>query len=266
MFEIHYAGYNITKERHTRIARKHGSGDYLFLFFISPMELFLDGKIVTAKRGSFILYTPGVRQDFAAVRDFRCSFVRFGLTDDEILPFDIPVNEVVLPVNPDVIDGFMSDIYHEFFTRDLRYKDALDGLMNQLLVAVSRGVSERRFTSERDLKLYRMFLQARFTMLTNCESEWASTNMSGMVELSRSQFYKYYTDFFGVSPMSDLQKARIEKAKNLLINDNLQVTEVAEKCGYASIHHFSRTFKEHCGMSPLNYLKEIHAMVPTDLL
>ena len=75
-----------------------------------------------------------------------------------------------------------------------------------------------------------------------------------MVSLSRSQFYKYYTDFFGVSPMQDLTAVRIEKAKQLLTNKNLQVTEVAYRCGYNSIHHFSRTFKEHCGMSPVAYV------------
>ena len=84
--------------------------------------------------------------------------------------------------------------------------------------------------------------------------------MSQMVDLSRSQFYKYYIDFFGISPMADLQQARIEKAKNLLTNRELQVTEVAERCGYASIHHFSRTFKEHTGLSPLQYVKQVTGM------
>ena len=92
-------------------------------------------------------------------------------------------------------------------------------------------------------------------MLANCEREWASTNMCEMVSLSRSQFYKYYSDFFGVSPMADLQKARIEKAKILLSDHALSVTEVARRCGYRSIQHFSRTFREHCGISPLNYQK-----------
>ena len=90
--------------------------------------------------------------------------------------------------------------------------------------------------------------------------------MCEMVSLSRSQFYKYYVDYFGISPIQDLNNARIEKARNLLTNRNFQVTDVARLCGYASIHHFSRTFKEHTGLSPLAYLKSIAPEDQNDLL
>ena len=133
----------------------------------------------------------------------------------------------------------------------------MDALTRQILITIAREQDAEKIQEENERKLYNLFCQARYTILSNCEKEWASTNMSQMVSLSRSQFYKYYNDFFGVSPMADLQEARIEKAKFLLTNDRLQVTEVAKRCGYASIHHFSRTFKEHCGMSPLAYVKDV---------
>ena len=126
-----------------------------------------------------------------------------------------------------------------------------------MFVLMSRNADLREKESIGDPALYKLFKEARYTMLTNCEREWASTNMPGMVSLSRSQFYKYYHDFFGLSPMQDVNLARIEKAKVLLTNENYKVTEVAQMVGYSSIHHFSRTFREHVGMSPLAYVKAV---------
>ena len=50
-----------------------------------------------------------------------------------------------------------------------------------------------------------------------------------------------------------LTKIRIEEAKKLLQNSLLKVYEIAEKVGYKSNSYFCSVFKEHCGMTPLEY-------------
>ena len=39
----------------------------------------------------------------------------------------------------------------------------------------------------------------------------------------------------------------------LLTNTDLTVTAVAESCGFASVYHFCRTFKQRMGMTPLEW-------------
>jgi len=257
MFTVDYVDYHVTDEHYTRVHQKSGSPDYTFLFFLSPMHVILSDHIEEAAPGSFVIFAPGDEQDYSALRDFKVSYFRFSCPFEDYANFAIPTNEVLTVKDPEKIDHFLSLLNTEYYTQNLFSLEAMDALAKQLFVYISREFDVNRLESEKEQKLYRLFLQARFTMLSNCESEWASTNMSQMVDLSRSQFYKYYTDFFGISPMEDLQIARIEKAKNLLLNSNLSVTEIATRCGYASIHHFSRTFKEQCGMSPLNYIKSL---------
>ena len=46
---------------------------------------------------------------------------------------------------------------------------------------------------------------------------------------------------------------KIEKAKNLLLNPNLRISEVAFAVGFQSLTHFNRVFKRILGQSPTDY-------------
>ncbi len=257
MITVQYAGCHQTEENYIRIHRPKGSGGYLLLFFESAMHVITEESIETAEPGACILYPPGVLQDYSAIRDARVSFIHFTTEAEDLRQFSVPQNRIFYPEDPDYVMSILSRIDTEFFTRDLLSDVVLDQEVRQLLILFSRERHAQILEEREGTQLYRLFLQARYTMLANCEREWASTNMCEMVSLSRSQFYKYYNDFFGVSPMADLNRARIERARILLSDHTISVTEVARRCGYRSIQHFSRTFREHCGVSPVNYQKSL---------
>lgn len=68
--------------------------------------------------------------------------------------------------------------------------------------------------------------------------------------LNRSYFGKVFHDTMGVSPQQFLIGYRIEKACELLKLSNLSVGEVGRSVGYPNQLHFSRAFKNVCGVSP----------------
>ena len=43
----------------------------------------------------------------------------------------------------------------------------------------------------------------------------------------------------------------------MLRDKEISVTEISEKLGFDSVHYFSRLFKKHTGVSPVNYAKSI---------
>ncbi len=61
----------------------------------------------------------------------------------------------------------------------------------------------------------------------------------------------YRTSVFGY-----LRKIRLEKARHLLEEGGLNVTEAALAVGYNSLSSFSRAFSAHFGLKPLSYLKK----------
>ena len=50
-----------------------------------------------------------------------------------------------------------------------------------------------------------------------------------------------------------LTELRVERAKELLLQGQLSVKEVAYRCSYDSLPHFYKLFKEHTGVSPTKY-------------
>lgn len=52
-----------------------------------------------------------------------------------------------------------------------------------------------------------------------------------------------------------INSVRIREARNLLLNTNLNITQISEKVGYNSLIHFERSFKKLIELSPSNYRK-----------
>lgn len=50
-----------------------------------------------------------------------------------------------------------------------------------------------------------------------------------------------------------LSSYRLERARKLLEQDYMKITEIAEKCGYANANYFAKVFRESMGMTPVEY-------------
>lgn len=60
-------------------------------------------------------------------------------------------------------------------------------------------------------------------------------------------------DRLGESPMGYYRKIRLQAARNALFYSDVAIQDVAASCGFASPEVFSRTFKEHFGVSPREF-------------
>jgi AraC-like DNA-binding protein len=58
---------------------------------------------------------------------------------------------------------------------------------------------------------------------------------------------------FGCSPRGMVMRLRVQHAKNLLLESNLSVKEIAVRCGYQRQHEFSRAFRQQVGFSPTEW-------------
>ena len=65
-----------------------------------------------------------------------------------------------------------------------------------------------------------------------------------------SQYFKNET---GMNYSAYLLMLRINKAKNLLMNSDRSVAEVAQMTGFKDYRLFSRTFKQETGLTPSQY-------------
>ena len=82
---------------------------------------------------------------------------------------------------------------------------------------------------------------------------WNAASEAARLRLSQSYFQHIYRKFVDVSFNSDVISARIALAERLLVSTNLNVCEIAEKCGYSEQSYFMKLFKNKTGMTALEY-------------
>jgi transcriptional regulator GlxA family with amidase domain len=102
----------------------------------------------------------------------------------------------------------------------------------------------------RDLELLRRLLRAKDRMDAASDEEWPVRRLARVSGVSQAHFARSFSDAFGVPPHRYLLTRRIERAKALLRDTHLPITEIAFQTGWNSLGTFGRTFRDITGESP----------------
>jgi AraC-like DNA-binding protein len=84
-------------------------------------------------------------------------------------------------------------------------------------------------------------------------SKHSVESLAELAGMSRSAFAQHFGDAFNRSPMNMVHHIRMQRAAQLLRQGGMSVDEVADRVGFSSRSHFSRSFKRHTGTSPSAY-------------
>lgn len=68
--------------------------------------------------------------------------------------------------------------------------------------------------------------------------------------VSANHYSAQFSKIYGVAPTAYIRALRIRKARDLLLNSDLSVKELAPLCGFEDQFYFSQVFKKETGTSP----------------
>lgn len=131
-------------------------------------------------------------------------------------------------------------IIHNLFTTVQRnkeaYKDSID----------SEKTFEERIKSQ----------NAYINKVIDCviknldDQEYSVNELSNDMAVSRSQLHRKLVSLTGFSTTNFIRMIRLEKAKDLLLSNDGNITEIAYKCGFNSQSYFTKSFTDYFGKSP----------------
>ena len=78
--------------------------------------------------------------------------------------------------------------------------------------------------------------------------------------IGRSQLQKLFREEYGCGVIEFFSHMKINFARQLIRENDMNFTQISEFLGYSSIHYFSRQFKKICGMTPTEYAYSIKAI------
>lgn len=84
-------------------------------------------------------------------------------------------------------------------------------------------------------------------------------NLCFLFGTNKTTLCKNFKDAYGETIVSYINRRRIKKAKSLMREGELSLTQVAFASGFSSIHYFSKTFKLHEHRSPSEYISTVKA-------
>ncbi len=88
------------------------------------------------------------------------------------------------------------------------------------------------------------------------DTELSNIVLAKKICISEPYLRKCFSDTYNKSPKQYILERRIEKAKELLLENKMTVSQIAEKTGFSCITVFSRAFKNRVGMSPSEFVRK----------
>ncbi|MGN0179728.1 MAG: helix-turn-helix transcriptional regulator [Monoglobaceae bacterium] len=92
------------------------------------------------------------------------------------------------------------------------------------------------------------YIDANIASPTLCNTE-----ISKNANISEVYLRKLFSDNLLISVNRYIQDKRIAKAKRLLSETSLSISEISENCGYSSVHYFCNSFKCKTGDTATQY-------------
>lgn len=140
----------------------------------------------------------------------------------------------------------LSDIYKESKVLEIIYNEFNDILNSQK--KPNKGIK----LDEYDIQA---LFKAKEILLNNIQNPPSIKELSKQVKLNEFKLKKGFKKKFNITPYKLLEQTRMEKAKYLLENDDMNVNEISQLLGYKYQNNFAKIFKEYYKINPKDLMK-----------
>lgn len=151
--------------------------------------------------------------------------------------------------DPEQLRAIPQDIY----SRALNL-DSVDAVLEICFDIINRIEQQDHAEQKQEINGY---VQRLLQMLKeDCGSNMNLSSVADKLGLSSVYLSKIFKHEMGMNYTQYLTDCRMERAKEMLIQENAQVQEIAEALGYSQAHYFSKIFKQYTGLTPSEYMRK----------
>ena len=245
---INNFGYTVDAQG-LNVVRPQGRRDYQ-LIYVKSGRLLLDGGRDELNAGEVYLFRPCEAQVYSAV-DAGTEFcwIHFtGAVVAEMLAFFEKSKYAVGTMQEfeRFCHGYFGTLEDEQMYTELFYEGEL--------IALIARIAERISSAEREgLNKIRPALEL---MRAQCHIRRSNSELAELCGMSKYYFMKLFKSVTGTSPQQYYTSLIVERGEYLLVNTGFAVSEIARMLGIDDAFYFSRMFKKHCGVAPLEYRRK----------
>lgn len=168
---------------------------------------------------------------------------------------EIPTNVLIFGNREDLLERDIKRILDERNKELPYYEKAVHIQVEALLIKLARAAKQAQMTAY-ERKYEPELISLRNHIYDHLENDWSLETMAQYLNISQSRFSIVYKQYFQTSPIKDLNKMRIERAKVLLLSTSMKIEEIAQISGFKNEYYFSKVFKKIEGIPPGKYRNE----------
>lgn len=221
------------------------------------------------EEGDILVICPGVVHELIAPDDgeriiFQPAMSRIPLKELEILNSILSPGILISPENNPLIhekvQRLMREIVEEYHSGLPYAESAIYGRFLEILVCIGRNhvkQAQQHFDAKGSKQKEYM---EKFLFISNYINEHFAENLTleevaSLAGFSKYHFTRLFKQYADTSFYKYLNQKRIAHAKNLLLDPNLSVIEVALQSGFSSLSAFTRMFRLMNNCTPTEFRK-----------
>lgn len=221
------------------------------------MHSVADGKDLLLEQGDMVLYASNQWHMQYANVDIAPRFVTFSfdVTGCDLSPL---YNRVIRP--PQQAVNLLQMMLWEWEHTDQFSKDMVISMLTQLLLLLQRSAQETagKLTASNTLNGENTIIRrAQQYIGEHIRDKLTVPTVAKMVDVSPSYLTALFHKNLQISPGEYIRRIKLQESKQMIRENDMNFTEIAEQLQYSTVHHFSRQFKEKFGITPSEYAKSV---------
>ena len=167
---------------------------------------------------------------------------------------EVAGNELVIPLEVnDMMLAYYESVIPYFSSAINPPEDLLELKFKELLFNVIGNPANQELTNYLRTLLLPQSNTIQPVIEANSYFNLTLEDYAKLCNRSLSSFKRDFQKIYGTTPANWLLKKRLDYALHLLTGSNKTISDVSMESGFENSSHFSRVFKNHYGLSPLQY-------------
>lgn len=239
---------------------------YELVFIVSGEgKIMLQDRTFIGKAGDMIVIRPGELNSFAVDSEpcmvfYGVHFLPIWKTEDDRRPQPLadsdtdmlPLHGVMHIQSPHKLENLFRELYQVYQQKAYLHEWRQNILLEQILCELCEIQEQKNAPAE--------YARIRRVLDHIHEEPYRSYTLDELLEIAgvkKSLFLQEFRNVTGTTPIQYVMDLRLGYARELLLETDAAIAQIAQQCGFEDVFYFSRCFKKRFHMSPRAYRKGI---------
>jgi len=166
------------------------------------------------------------------------------------LGYMITSQEHIVIEKAKIFKKYFSELEKELSNQDEGFEIMVGNIIENLFVDLYRSLALRAQKNDEEDNFIGKLTQI---VTADLNKKWIIDDLAYMFGMGKTKFTYEVKKLTGYPPNSFIINLKIEKAIEMMGQNDFTMPDIAYACGFSSLQHFNSTFSQRIGISPVKY-------------